>query len=158
MKILYELFFCIFLSCIIYSCAGQKAIETKLDTQVKDTPVAKQDDIIDTARQYIAKSNNLTNEQKVKLNSIQDKAIAETTALREEINKSRMVLIRSAFEPKYNAREVEILKRKILALEKKKIRVGLNAFTEARNVIDPSQLPETKAINKVFIHENYAPF
>lgn len=158
MKIFKDLFFCIFLSCVIYSCAGQKAIEKKLETEVKDTPTTKQEDIIDTARQYIANSKNLTEEQKIKLNNIQDKAIADTSTLRDEINKSRVVLIKSAFEPKYNAREVEILKRKILSLERKKIRIGLNAFTEARNVIDPSQLPETKALNKVFMHENYAPF
>ena len=149
---------CFLILLVIQSCSGQKTIEKKLETEVKTTPLAKQDDIIETARQYIANSKNLTPEQKNKLNNIQDKAITDTASLREEINKSRMVLIKSAFEPSYNAREVEILKRKILKLEKRKIRIGLNAFTEARNVIDPSQLPETKALNKVFFHDNYAPF
>jgi hypothetical protein len=153
-----ELIFCIILSLIIYSCAGQKVIEKKLETEIKAAPIAKQEDIIETAREYIASSNNLTVDQKAKLNSIQEKAIIDTSALRDEINKSRMILIKSALLPKYNAREVEIMKRKILSLERKKIRVGLNAFTEARNVIDPSQLSENKSINKVFMHDSYSPF
>jgi hypothetical protein len=65
-----------------------------------------------------------------------------------------MVLIKSAFEPAYNAAEVDILKNKILALERKKISVGLNAFIEARNVIDPQQIKETKALNKIFLNQN----
>jgi hypothetical protein len=133
-------------------------MEKKLETEIKATPITKQEDIIETAREYIANSNNLSVDQKTKLNAIQEKAIVDTNTLKEEINKSRMILIKSAFLPKYNAREVEILKRKILALERKKIRVGLNAFTEARNVIDPSQLPESKSINKVFLHDSYSPF
>jgi hypothetical protein len=158
MKKRLELFFCIILSILIYSCAGQKVMEKKLETEIKATPITKQEDIIETAREYIANSNNLSVDQKTKLNAIQEKAIIDTNTLKEEINKSRMILIKSAFLPKYNAREVEILKRKILALERKKIRIGLNAFTEARNVIDPSQLPESKSINKVFLHDSYSPF
>lgn len=153
-----RLIFCASLLTIVQSCAGQKTIEKKLESELKVEPVVKQDDIIESAREHISKSANLTEEQKKTLLSIQERSTTEINFLKEEINKARMILIKSAFEPSYNAREVEILKRKILALERKKIRVGLNAFTEARNVIAPEQIRETKALNKVFFNEHYPPF
>jgi PBP1b-binding outer membrane lipoprotein LpoB len=141
------------------ACAQQKIAEKKVESAISDqvSPV-KQDDIIEAARAYINKSPNLTDVQKKNLLTIEEKAIIETGALREEINKVRLVLVKSALEPSYDARVVEILKNKILKLERKKIRVGLNAFTEARNVIDPRQIRESKALNKVFINEHLPPF
>lgn len=149
---------CISLVSLVQSCAGQNTIEKKVENEIKTEPVAKQEDIIEAAREHITKSLNLTDDQKKRLISIQEKSTLEISTLKDEINKTRMVLIKAAFEPSYNAREVEILKKKILKLERKKLRLGLNAFTEARDVIDPRQIRETKALNKVFFNEYYPTF
>lgn len=149
---------CISFASLMQSCSEQKTIEKKVESEIKTEPVARQEDIIEAAREQITKSPNLTDEQKKRLISIQEKSSFEINALKDEINKARMVLIKAAFEPSYNAREVEILKKKILGLERKKLRVGLNAFTEARNVIDPNQVRATKALNKVFFNEYYPPY
>lgn len=139
----------------ISACAEQARVEKKISNSINSEPTAKRDDVIEAAREYISKSPNLTESQKLKLISIEEKAVLETGQLIEEINKARMVLIKSAFDPSYNAREVETVKNKILMLERKKIRLGLNSFTEARNVIDPKQLQQTKALNKVFLNEHF---
>lgn len=140
---------------LMQSCAWQRVTEKKLESEIRTEPIAKQEDVIEAAREHINKSPNLTDEQKKRLISIQEKSSLEINTLKEDINKARMVLIKSAFEPNYNAREVEILKKKILGLERKKLKLGLNAFIEARNVIDPNQIRATKAINKVFFNEYY---
>lgn len=155
MRSMRSLVFCISFISLLQSCAEQKTIEKKLENEIKSEPIVKQEDIIEAARDHIAKSPNLTENQKIRLISIQEKSSLEINVLKDEINKARMVLIKSAFEPTYKAKEVEILKKRILGLERKKLQAGLNAFTEARNVIDPGQIRATKAINKVFFNEYY---
>ena len=137
---------------ILQSCAHQAETVREVEKEIKETPKISQEDVIDAARVYIEKAPNLTISQKEKLLKIEDRVMLETTKMKDEINKMQIVLIKAAFEPIFEAREVEILKRKILALERKKIRVGLNAFIEARNLIDPVQINNNKALNKTFIN------
>jgi outer membrane phospholipase A len=148
----------LFIIFCIQSCAEQVATEKKIESAVKKEATVNQDDVVNAAREHIYNSPNLTQKQKTTLLSIEENARSEIATLKEEINKSRMVMVKSAFEPSYNAREVELLKNKILKLERKKIKIGLNAFIDARNIIDPIQINETKSINKVFLNQYLSPY
>jgi hypothetical protein len=149
---------CILFATLYTSCAHQKEMEKHIEKEIKQESFAKEQDVIEAAREYITKSSNLSERQKISLFKIEEKVVAETSALRVEINKTRMVLLKSAFEPNFNSQEVNMLKNKILKLERKKSSIGFNAFVEARNVLDPVQIEDNRLLNIKMMNQNNYPF
>ncbi|MDD4974565.1 MAG: hypothetical protein PHY93_09465 [Bacteriovorax sp.] len=133
MKKIITLMAFIFLS----SCTTQKLAEKKIEKEIQSETVVKQSDLAENAKNYILQSETLSKLQKKDLLSLQDKTMAESKALNEEINKAKMVLIKTVLEPKVNEREVAILRKKIKKLSKKRMDLDFKSFDDARKIIDP---------------------
>lgn len=133
------------------SCAQQKIVEQKVDRSIKETEVPKNESLAEVARNYITQSDKLTQDQKSKLLAIQEKFLLENQVLREEIEKSRLVLIQTVLEPKMNEKEYSLLKKKITKLENKRVGNSFKAVTEARNIIGPKKEKEDREFyRKIF--------
>jgi 2-phospho-L-lactate guanylyltransferase (CobY/MobA/RfbA family) len=115
---------------LLASCASQKTVEQKVQTEIKNETVVKREEVAVTARDYITKSNNLSAEQKSKLLALQEKTVSESRAINEEINKTLM-------ETKVNQKEVYVLKKNLRKLSKKQMDKSLAAFDEAHKIISP---------------------
>jgi hypothetical protein len=124
-------------SSFFLSCATQKIAEKKVENEIRNETVVKQSDVTENARDYILKSKSLSELQKKSLLALQDKTIAESKTLTEEMNKAKLVLIKTIMEPKVNEREVSILSKKIKKLGKKRMDLDYKSFLEARKIIDP---------------------
>jgi hypothetical protein len=122
---------------LLASCASQKTVEQKVQTEIKNETVVKREEVAVTARDYITKSNNLSAEQKSKLLALQEKTVSESRAINEEINKTKMVLIKTLMETKVNQKEVSVLKKNLRKLSKKQMDKSLAAFDEAHKIISP---------------------
>ncbi|MBC7537363.1 MAG: hypothetical protein H7281_00975 [Bacteriovorax sp.] len=119
------------------SCTTQKIAEKKVENEIRIESVIKQSDVAENARDYILKSESLSELQKKSLLKLQDKTIVESKALSEEMNNAKLVLIKTILEPKVNEREVSILSKKIKKLGKKRMDLDYKSFLEARKIIDP---------------------
>lgn len=122
---------------LLTSCATQKKAEKKVEIEIKNEPVVKPSDVIENSREYILKSDTLSELQKKSLLALQDKTLAESKALNEEISKAKLVLIKAVLQPKVDEREVSILRKKIKKLSKKRMDLDYDSFTETRKIIDP---------------------
>ena len=145
-------FFTIFIIAFTFSsCAQQKVIEKKIDKEIREVVVPKDETVGEVARNYITQSDKLTQDQKNKLLAVQEKFSGLNQTLREEIEKSRLVLIQTVLEPKMNEREYSLLKKKITKLENKRIDNSFKAVTEARNIIGSKKEREDREFyRKIF--------
>ena len=133
------------------SCAGHRLAEQKIEQEIKEVSIEKNVSIGSTARDTIMKSDKLTEVQKNSLMELETKTHALNVALKEQIEKTKIVLIQTVLEPKMNQKEYSILKKKIVALEKKKMENGFKAITEARNIIEPKMNVENREMIKAYM-------
>ncbi|MBC7540435.1 MAG: hypothetical protein H7281_16545 [Bacteriovorax sp.] len=144
----------VFLMVSLSSCAQHKIAEQKVEKEIKEVVIVKTEPAAVTARDFIMKSDKLTDVQKGKLLALQEKTHAQSVSLREEIEKTRVVLIQTVLEPKMNQHEYSILKKKITSLEKKRMENGFKAISEARNIIEPKQIVENREFYKSLIRNH----
>jgi hypothetical protein len=140
------------------ACAGQKSAEQKVNREIKEVVIPKTETLAESAREFIMKSDKLTEDQKTKLLALQEKMLAENSALREEIEKSRIVLIKTVLEPKMNQREYSLLKKKITKLENTRLSNSFKAVTEARNIISPKKYNEDHEFYKQYFNRSLHEF
>ncbi len=124
---------------VLSSCASttHKTAEKKVEQEVKNETIVKRSDVTENAREYILKSQTLSELQKKDLLSLFDKNSADLKMLSEEINKSKAVLIKIILGPKVNETEVTILNKKIKKLSQKRMDLDFKTFADARKIIDP---------------------
>ncbi|MGZ3788107.1 MAG: hypothetical protein ACXVLQ_06260 [Bacteriovorax sp.] len=129
--------FLLFVLIFLCSCAAQKLAEKKIEKEIQSEQTVKRSEVAENTREYILKSETLSELQKKGLLSLFDKTNAELKSTGEEINKAKLVLIKTILEPKVNEREVSILNKKLKKLSKKRMDLDSKSFAEARKIIDP---------------------
>lgn len=134
-------------------CAEHKAAEKKVDNEMKEASLPKSETVAESARDMITKSKKLTEDQKKKLLSLEEKTYSKNAALQDEIVKAKIVLIQTVLEPKMNKHEYRILKKKIAKLEKERTENGFKAILEARDIIEPKMnAAEDRDFYKAYLH------
>ncbi len=147
----------LFLVASLTGCA-HKAVEQKVDKNISEVIVQKNVTVGETARDLINKSDKLTEVQKKKLLEVQEKTHAQNVALREELEKTKVVLMQTVLEPKMNQSEFKLLKKKINKLEKQRLENGFKAISEVRNIIEPKKNVESREIYKNLINSHLQEF
>lgn len=141
----------ILLASVTIGCARQNVTEKSIDAEIKEVNLEKNQTMADTARDFILKSEKLSVEQKNKLIELQEKVTDKNIKIKEEIEKAKFLMVQTVLEPKMNAREYSILKKKIVNLEKERMENSFKAIKEARNIINPKSV-EDKDYYKIFYH------
>jgi hypothetical protein len=135
---------------------SQPTAEEKVKIELKEETAVKREDVKTTTREYIMKSNSLTTDQKTKLLNLQEKTLAKVNAIDEDINKTKMVLIKTLMQQKPNPKEVGILKNDLRKLSKKQINVSIKAFEDAQAIISPikDQADKEYLFNRFMLKQN----
>ena len=128
----------VFLAALVSSCANQSNVQNKVDQEINAVPANKIVSIEKTIQEEIATSN-LSAEQKNALIAIDEKRNKEYTAITEELEKAKVVLIETALSPKSTDREINVIKKKIISLDKKRLANGFKSLEEARKIISPKK-------------------
>jgi PBP1b-binding outer membrane lipoprotein LpoB len=137
MRSSFTLFVVLMLIILLASCAQQKIAEKKVENEIQTVVIRRNSTAGETARDFIRKSDKLTVDQKEQLLTLQEKTYTQNEFLTEEIEKTKLVLIQKVLDPNMNKREYEILKNKMVILEKKKMENRFKALSDARNIIEP---------------------
>jgi hypothetical protein len=147
------------LSLIILSgCAQQKIAEGKIDKEVKAVVISKEITTDESTKNYIIKSDKLNDSQKIRLVDLQDNTKRLTGAVTEKIEKTKVVLLETVLEKKMSLREYDILKKKIVRLEKERVEIGFKALNEARNIINPRGDHDDFKYYSPYLHDHFGQF
>lgn len=142
---------------IISSCAHNNATEQKVETEIKDVPASQTQSIAATIKEQITASA-LSAEQKEKLMALEDKAHKEHMAVTDEIERTKVVMIQTVLEPKMSQKEFNILKNKIIALDKKRLDNGFKTAAEVRKIIAPTATAQDRLLYKAVIENRLRGF
>lgn len=110
------------------------------------------------AKDIIANSKELSQEQKDKLAALQEETMKKVSAIKEELEKNKLSLVQVALEPKMDRKAYRDLKKKITKLEKERVEAGFKAIDKARDIIDPSATNKARTFNKAFINTHLIEF
>ena len=146
---------------LLTGCAQQKVAEQKVAQEIKAVVIQPHETVAETAREFIMKSKKLSDSQKNKLITLQEKTHLISAGLLEEIEKTKIVLAQTVLEPKMNVREFSILKKKLTKLEQKRMANSFKAISEARNIINPNFEPDhedERDFNRIFLHNHLQEF
>jgi hypothetical protein len=142
------------LSLALVGCAQQKVSEKKVDKEIKEVVIMENEKASDSAKDLVVRSDKLNEEQKRKLLDLQARTQTEIDSIKAEIEKTKLVLIKTILEPKMNQREYNILRKRISKLEEKRMDKGFKAMTEARNIISPKSDSESREFYRAYMHRH----
>ena len=134
----------------IYTSCSHTKVDREIDAKASHetaTPMgaplaAKGYDIIQSAP-------NLSAEQKQKLLGLHQKMAGDMTSLREEESKLKSVLFRSIIEPKFNNKEVERIKSRLISLDQKKMNMMFSALKETKKILGRAAIEDEKIYRMV---------
>lgn len=146
--------FPIIIALTLAGCAQQKISEKKVDKEIKEVVIMENEKASDSTKDMVTKSEKLNEDQKRKLLDLQARTQTEVDSIRAEIEKTKLVLIKTILEPKMNVREYNILRKRITRLEEKRMDKSFKAMTEARNIIAPKSDSESREFYRAYMHRH----
>ena len=138
------IFYSMALVVFLTGCASSEKIEIQRDmkelTDAPHTPHELHQFVID----QIKESNDLTAEQKEKLNAMSEEAYQKNTQLRSDMAKLKVLLIEEVMTPKPNSKKIKMIKNQINSKSEDILKNIYEALDSARSLIsvnDSSQTP-----------------
>jgi hypothetical protein len=128
------------------ACAttADEKTEVKVEKAVQAEPSANQPgEIAVRGEEAFLKAPGLTEAQRMKLMEIHKKAYAESMSIRDELGKAKSALFKTLVDPKASAKELSLLKKKITALDKKRLTAMFTALDEAQKVLGKTAQAES---------------
>lgn len=141
-------------SLVLIGCGSQKKAEIHIEKEIREVEINRPASGAELARDMINKNDKFSADQKQKLLNLQDKTVNKLAEIKDEIDKSRLVLIQTVLEPKMNNREYNILRKKITKLEKQKLDITFRAISDARDIIEPEKDEKNREFYRAFMHKH----
>lgn len=120
-----------------FGCTSTKTNPDKeLDNKVSAEPTANSpEEIALRAGKVFASAPGLTPEQRMKLSDIYTKVYLEALSIRTEIGQSKSLLFKLVASKEYKSKEVEMLKKKIVALDQRRLDIMFKALADVQHVV-----------------------
>lgn len=133
-------------SILIQACA-HSTTEKKLDEKMsQETAVKSRLDLSTEATQMINEAVGLSDDQKSKLLALRDSMREQNDSFTSQSLKLRSVLIRDLISADYDAKEVALIKKKIKALESKRVSALFDAIEKANAILGREAMANQKII------------
>jgi hypothetical protein len=122
---------------ILSSCASeQKEKDAELALKVKmQQPADSPDEIVRRAAFAFSNAEGLTAQQKWMLSDIYTKVYTESMQIRREIGQSKSLLFQTLAKVDYKKSEVLDLKKKIVALDQKRLKIMFDALDDVQRIV-----------------------
>ncbi len=141
------------LSLALASCANNAKVEQSIEKKIEEVPATTRP-LNETIKEQI-RTSALTAEQKEKLLALEEKSHAEHTAVTEEIEKAKVVLLEAVLSPKMKQSELNALKNKIRSLDKKRMENGFATIAEVRKIIAPEKNVQHTEVYKAILENRF---
>lgn len=125
----------IFLSMLGCNSATKKQ-QAEIDQEVKEQPMANSPEkIAERASEVFTKAPGLTEPQRQKLMMVYLRTYTDAMNIRTEIGQSKALLFKKAADVNYKSNEIEILKKKIVDLDQKRLNIMFKALSEVQEIV-----------------------
>lgn len=136
------------------SAPKEETVEQKVDKQIQaEKPLNKPGDIAQKGHEAFLNAPGLTEAQKIKLNEIVSKTYADAILFKTELGKTKGALFEAMVSPTASPKEVNLLKKKVIDLDKKRLDLMLTAMDEVQKVIGRNK--ETAEYFRKIMKEHY---
>ncbi len=116
--------------------SATKKQEAEINQQVQEQqPANTPEKIAEHASEAFSKAEGLTETQRQKLMMIYAQTYTAAMDIRTEIGKSKALLFKKAADVNYKSNEIEILKKKIVDLDQKRLKLMFNALAEVQDIV-----------------------
>ncbi len=127
--------FLVFSGLAFQGCA-HSSLDQKIDAKVaQEEDVKTQADLAKKATDEIKTAAGLTESQRTKLLALQESTQEQLKQLRSQSLKLRSVLVKDLFSQDENGYEIELIKRRIQDIERKRLSVAFNALDQANSIL-----------------------
>lgn len=122
---------------VTMGCASKKTTENpELDQRVRGEPTANSPEAIaHRAGQVFSSAPGLSPEQKMKLSDIYTHVYLEALSIRTEIGQSKSLLFKLVSSKDFKSKEVDQLKKKIVALDHRRLDIMFKALDDVQKVV-----------------------
>lgn len=117
------------------ACASQ---EEKMDAEQRiesETPVARDESFANRGANMFMDAKGISEAQRQELLKIHVNTYEKSANLRDEITKTKTALFRSLMDPAVSQREINVMKNKVVSLDKERLDVMLDAFDKVQKVV-----------------------
>lgn len=139
------------------SACSSKKIKAEVKNEVANEPAASSNfELYKTEEVLLGETQNLTPEQKEKLNKLLKRTRVQTQSVDNEIMQTKAVLFKSLLSQDRNKAKINLLENQLLKLNRKKTRQTLGAYREARAIVGKSEVTLDRTLNMIdhkTIHE-----
>lgn len=106
-------------------------------------------ELYQTEKEALDESENLSEEQKIRLSQLLEKSKVQTQLLDDDIMKTKSVLFKSLLDEKSPRAKINLLENQLLKLNRQKIRQTLNSYREARAIVGKSERSLDRTLNMI---------
>lgn len=118
------------------ACSGQSTVEKQVAAEVQqEQPLPAGAAMAQASREILFDAPSLTPQQKEKLKQLQAKSAKESNALRRELSKNQLVLMKTLVNPKAKDEEIEVLKNRIVDLDRARTMNFLSTLDQAKRIL-----------------------
>lgn len=142
---------------LVSACASQSPLEKKVEAEVaQQAPVAPGPAMAEASKEILFEADTLNAQQKDRLRQLQAKSAKESADMRKEISKNQLVLMKSLVDPKKKDAEIDVLKNRIVELERARTKHFLSTLDQARSILGRKN-SEDERFYRAFLAEPLAP-
>ncbi|MGZ3772546.1 MAG: Spy/CpxP family protein refolding chaperone [Pseudobdellovibrionaceae bacterium] len=136
----------------VVNCASKPTQEeVKVQQEVQAEPPRKMHgEVAQKGFESIVQSKSLTDDQKAKLLKLHTKMSAETSQIQDETSKLKAVLFDTMTAKPYDSKKVNVIKKRLITLNDKKMKNMLKAIDEVKDIVGQTE--------KENIQDFYRPF
>lgn len=126
---------------------AEKNVEKSIQTEA---PATQKGELATRGAVTFMNAPGLTDAQKSKLMDIHAKTYTESQKIGNELTQAKSALFKTLVSPKSTKKEIYILKRKIVDLDKKRLETMFKAIEEVEKVFGKNE--QTESVYKEFYH------
>lgn len=131
------------------ACSSKK-VKTEVQNEIAKEPAARSNfELYKTEQGVLAETENLTPEQKQKLNKLLQRSRSETQTIDNEIMQTKSVLFKSLLNPNITRAKLNLLENQLLKLNRKKTRQTLESYREAKAIVGKSERTLDRTLNMI---------
>jgi Spy/CpxP family protein refolding chaperone len=121
---------------VLFACSHQTPLERDVAAEVaQEQPLPAGEPMAKAGREILFEAPNLSPQQKQRLKDLHVKASQESERIRNELSKNQLVLLKGLVNPKTKDEEIDVLKDRIVKLEKQRTSHFLATLDSAKRIL-----------------------
>ena len=120
---------------LVGGCATKEEKQEVNQRIQAEDPVAADESFANRGANLFVDAKGVTDEQRQKLLQVHTTTYQKAGFLRDEITKTKSALFKSLLDPAVSKKEINLMKKRVVSLDRQRLDVMLGAFDEVQKVV-----------------------